>query len=124
MTAPAAGWHDSDMQTKEEAQDAAKRLIKRLPGGEKRWKPVVTQNAGWYPSAIEKKRGRWKVHALAVGRGDSMYTAFLGEPDSPGGYWAASGSTPREAMANTWAEYRAEVEKLQAFDSEDPQEMR
>ncbi len=74
------------------ATEAAAELAKMLGPD---WKPVVSENLGWHYRAISPC-GRIKVHPPIVN--DSSYSAFLGEPESPGGHWVEDAMTPQHAV--------------------------
>lgn len=72
------------------------------------WKSYVHENMGWYPKVISKC-GRIKVS-----KSITCYTAFLGEPDFPGGKWAESGNTAKQAVNNVIATAKRELNKINA----------
>lgn len=80
-------------------------LCKELGAG---WVPRVSENLGWHYSAVSAC-GRWKVCSDG-----GSYTAFLGDPGA-GGRWAASGKTPRSAIAATWKIAAASIDDVMSF---------
>lgn len=94
-------------RTRASAEDAAAALAERLGPG---WIPRVWENLGWH-FAVTSTCGRWKVHKSGYGT-NVFYTAFLGEPDSPGGWWAEAGDTPELAIENTRRVAREQVEAI------------
>ena len=71
----------------------ARKLCKKLGKG---WKPVVHENLGWHYRAM---RGSVAVYSSYLGG----YSACIGDN------WWARGDTPREAVARSVAEARAEA---------------
>jgi hypothetical protein len=93
------------MNTKAEAQKLAEQTAQLLGSG---WKPDIWENCGWHAKAVSNCR-RWKVHVHVVSNGVRGYTAFLGEVDFPGGYWAESDDTPQGAFDKTLKAALADV---------------
>lgn len=78
------------------------------------WKPRIWENMGWH-SAVISPCGRIKLH-INVYRGKiSGYTAFLGDPDSPGGNYAEHGATPRTAVRAVIAAAQADLARIGAM---------
>jgi hypothetical protein len=100
-------------KSQEDATKAAQALAAQLGAG---WTSEVWENLGWHYAAISPC-GRWKIHASRAYNCDKpdSYTAFLGETDSPGGYWAETAATPEEAIKKTINVARAEVEHRASF---------
>ncbi len=95
--------------TEEEYQQAIRSshaLAKRMGKG---WKPNVWENLGWHYAVVSPCR-RLKVHPC--GR---SFTAYLGEPDCPGGRWAEHGSTPKAAVRNVLRVARREADVIAAL---------
>lgn len=91
------------------AKRRAKTLAKHMGKG---WKICVHENLGWHYNVVSPC-GRIKLHEYwprvddEAGVIDQLaslvpdrYSAFLGDPDSPGGRWAEGGDTPEEAIRN------------------------
>lgn len=89
-------------------------LAKHLGHG---WKPEVHENLGWFARAVDAT-GRWRIcvdlskhsHGRVI-----RYHAFLGDPGSLGGRWAAHGTTPEAAMRAVRRQARAELKHLQSI---------
>lgn len=93
--APACGFRctwAAYQQAKRDAQALAIRLGKG-------WTPHVSENMGWFYSAISPC-GRLKVHPCIYRGKVTEYVAFLGEADAGGGRWAEHGRTPEAAIKN------------------------
>jgi hypothetical protein len=88
----------------------AKALARTLGRG---WRPVVTENLGWYASAVSSC-GRLKVHVDNQSDRVLGYTAFLG-PRGPGGRWAASARYPLAAVRAVIENARAELAAIGAM---------
>lgn len=76
----------------DEAKKAGARLAKNLGAG---WDVRVWENLGWHYSAVSAC-GRIKVHQNNPN--PRSFTAFLGDADCSGGYWAGWGETAQEAV--------------------------
>jgi hypothetical protein len=57
------------------------------------WRPDVWENLGWHYQVIDAS-GMWKIS-----QHNDHFTAYLGEPDRPGGRWAKSAETPEASIA-------------------------
>ena len=77
------------------------------------WRPVITENLGWFASAVSLC-GRVKVHVNAHPGHRVIYTAFLGE-SGPGGRWTATSHRPEAALRTVYAEARATLARLGAI---------
>ncbi len=78
------------------------------------WKPDIWENLGWHYRAISAC-GRIKVHPFHAGSYARGYTAFLGEPDSPGGTWSAQASAPAASVRKVIAMAKAELDNISAI---------
>lgn len=105
------------------ARHRAKRLAKHMGKG---WTIRVHENLGWHYNVVSPC-GRIKLHedwrrgkpnASAVDQlavlVPSRYTAFLGDPDSPGGRWVEDGDTPEEAIRNVVEEAQDDLARIGA----------
>ncbi len=96
--------------TEEQYQKAVRRgaaLAKQLG---KRWKPRVWENLGWHFSAVSPC-GRLEVHR----DGERSFTAYLGEPNSPGGRWAEGAGSAAAAVKAVVREGRRELAEVTAL---------
>jgi len=74
------------------------------------WEPSVWHNINWCYCA---KRGGWSIHPSSHDKG---YTAYLNEVGSGGGgIWAASGTTPEDAIYNTLSKAHDELDSKLAI---------
>jgi hypothetical protein len=94
----------------ERAVRNGRRLSTRLGKG---WRVHVWQNIWWFWAAVSKC-GRWKIHPCLFDNNGKVlsYTAYLGAPDSPGGPFAQSATTPEEAIALVRKEAQAALKDL------------
>ncbi len=91
------------------AEEIAGTLSIRLGIG---WRGEVWENLGWHTKAVSTC-GRIKVHPPHVG--GLLFTAYLGEAESAGGRWSASGVTPELAIKRVIAAARAEIRRTAAL---------
>lgn len=87
----------------DDAVKQAERLAARLGVG---WTTRVWENLGWHWSV---ERGGVKIHA-EVWHGRTTYTAFLGEKNDGGGWWAESARTPQTALRRVVQRAQAEID--------------
>jgi hypothetical protein len=78
------------------------------------WRWEVWENLDWHASAISAC-GRWKVYPNFHQGKLVDYSAFLGEPNSPGGIYVERGKTPRAAVTETERVAKAHLEKIGAL---------
>jgi hypothetical protein len=112
---PACGGKNLGVCTHERHQQAITEsdLLASLMG--EGWTTQVWENLGWHWEVISPC-GRLKVHpSRGPGRKIVGYTAFLGEPDSPGGKWAEYGKTPQAAIDAVVKVAKAELSKFGAM---------
>lgn len=103
------------MRSEVRARAIGERLLAQVRqdhgGGE--WKLRVWENLGWHCCVVTQW---WSIHPNFHNNEIYGYTAFLRDKgmvdrgDLQGGHWAESGDTPRDAMANTLAVAREDVE--------------
>ena len=84
----------------------ARALAKRLGSD---WNGDVWENLGWHYRAVSSCK-RFKVHS----DGDKIFTAFLGDADSSGGFWSATATTPKMALRQALHKAQEEVQRLTA----------
>lgn len=84
----------------------AANLAKRLGPN---WKPVVFENLGWHYNVVSPC-GRLKINNTG-----NHYSAYLGEKDSPGGFWVESAATPELAISMVVETAKNEIANLHAI---------
>ncbi len=100
------------MKTRAEAQKLGDAALTLLGDAGKGWHVRVWENLGWHANLVSPC-GRMKVHWNTFPENGTSYIAYLGDADSPGGYWTGSASTPQAAIAKAVEAGRAELKRVQ-----------
>lgn len=100
------------MRTAADAQSMGFVVLGMLGDAGTDWHLHVWENLGWHANLVSPC-GRLKLYWSTLPSGDTRYVAYLGDTDTPGGYWTGTADTPQAAIAKVVAAGRAELKRMQ-----------
>ncbi len=94
-------------RSRETAIREASELVERMGKG---WTFRIWENMGWHWKLVDDTTC-WSICKTTL-RDDVSYTAYLGTPNSIGGYYTGSGKTPEAAIRDAQKTARADIERM------------